>query len=232
MKNPRLGRGMFILSPIRAKHRRPAVNPVRRTHQKRPCGGSLWPVCRTKSPAALRCCAPYGLRRAAPQGRTPRNHTAASSRAQRDHRSMLQAPDHAIPKLPPQCVSNSEAASGLLTSSQGTDAPTNLPGTPYSVRLQPRRGMQGWVLRAGGPPPCPKRRLSSPILSSLEKKESGPRRALDYLSGRHWHGKIFKLDFLSLEKSSTALQTCHCVAASSLRCMGSTEPIALRALGV
>ena len=36
-----------------------------------------------------------------------------------------------------QCVSNSEAASGLLTSYQGTDAHTNLPGTPYSVRLQP-----------------------------------------------------------------------------------------------
>ena len=57
-------------------------------------------------------------------------------------------------KSPPQCVSNSEAASGLLTSSQGTDAPTNLSGTPYSVRLQPRRRMQGWVLRAGGPPPA------------------------------------------------------------------------------
>ena len=57
-------------------------------------------------------------------------------------------------KLQPQCVSYSEAASGLLTGYQGTDAHTNLPGTPYSVRLQPRRRMQGWVLRAGGPPPA------------------------------------------------------------------------------
>ena len=44
------------------------------------------------------------------------------------------APKKSI-KSPPQCVSNSEAASGLLTSLQGTDAPANLPGTPYSVRL-------------------------------------------------------------------------------------------------
>ena len=57
------------------------------------------------------------------------------------------------PKLQPQCVSNSAAASA---SSPGrtTDAVTSLPGTPYSVRLQPRRRMQGWVLRAGGPPPA------------------------------------------------------------------------------
>ena len=32
-----------------------------------------------------------------------------------------------------------------------TDAVTNLPGTPYSVRLQPRRPPKGWVLRAGPP---------------------------------------------------------------------------------
>ena len=38
-------------------------------------------------------------------------------------------------KLPGQCVSNSEAASGLLISLQGTDAPANLPGSWYSVRL-------------------------------------------------------------------------------------------------
>ena len=35
-------------------------------------------------------------------------------------------------------------------------------------------------------------RLSSPVLSSLEKKESGPRRAVDKLSGRHWLVEIFK----------------------------------------
>ena len=32
-------------------------------------------------------------------------------------------------KSPTQCVSNSEAASGLLTSLQGTDALANLPGS-------------------------------------------------------------------------------------------------------
>ena len=37
-------------------------------------------------------------------------------------------------KPQPHCVSNSEAASGLHTGCQGTDARTNLPGTPYSVR--------------------------------------------------------------------------------------------------
>ena len=40
------------------------------------------------------------------------------------------------PKLQPQCVSNSEAASGPHTSYQGTDAVTSLPGTPYSARLR------------------------------------------------------------------------------------------------
>ena len=38
-------------------------------------------------------------------------------------------------KLPGQCVSYSEAASGLLTGLQGTDAGASLSGTPYSVRL-------------------------------------------------------------------------------------------------
>ena len=41
-----------------------------------------------------------------------------------------------IPKSPPQCVSYSEAASGLLTSHQGTDARTNLSGSWCSVRLR------------------------------------------------------------------------------------------------
>ena len=40
------------------------------------------------------------------------------------------------PKLQPQCVSYSAAASGLLTGCQGTDAVTSLPGTPYSARLR------------------------------------------------------------------------------------------------
>ena len=40
----------------------------------------------------------------------------------------LPAPKKAI-KSQPQCVSYSEAASGLHTSYQGTDAVTNLPGS-------------------------------------------------------------------------------------------------------
>ena len=52
------------------------------------------------------------------------------------------APKKAI-KLQPQCVSYSEAASGLLTGYQGTDARASLPGSWYRVRLrcltQPRR---------------------------------------------------------------------------------------------
>ena len=46
----------------------------------------------------------------------------------------LPAPKKAI-KSPPQCVSNSEAASGLLTGYLGTDAGASLPGSRYSVRL-------------------------------------------------------------------------------------------------
>ena len=63
------------------------------------------------------------------------------------------APKKAI-KSPPQCVSYSEAASGLLTGYQGTDALANLPGSQnYSTRTldtHPR----GWVRRAGNTPPC------------------------------------------------------------------------------
>ena len=55
------------------------------------------------------------------------------------------------PKLQPQCVSYSEAASGLLTSLQGTDALANLAGsrniTTHATDTHPR----GWVLRAGAP---------------------------------------------------------------------------------
>ena len=54
---------------------------------------------------------------------------------------------------PQQCVSYSEAASGLLTSYQGTDAGASLPGTPYSVRLQPRCRTQGVRSKGGGLPP-------------------------------------------------------------------------------
>ena len=132
-------------------------------------------------------------------------------------------PKTKAPKSPRQCVSNSEAASGLLTGLQGTDARTNLPGTPYSVRrrylMQPRRApgresVKGAVLeplsrsikkafaqqmlgagRLRTARPRLWQRLSSPILSSLLKKESGPRRAVAYLPGRHWLVKICKFRF-------------------------------------
>ena len=95
----------------------------------------------------------------------------------------LPAPKKAI-KLQPQCVSNSEAASGLLTSLQGTDALANLPGsrniTTHATDTHPR----GWVRRAGSPPRLA-RRLSFHILSSPVKKEYGPRRAQALLHGNH-----------------------------------------------
>ena len=57
-------------------------------------------------------------------------------------------------KPQPQCVSYSEAASGLLTSLQGTDARANLPGSrnysTHATDTHPR----GWVRRAGNTPPC------------------------------------------------------------------------------
>ena len=65
--------------------------------------------------------------------------------------------------------------------------------------------------RAGGPPRL-WRRLSSPILSSLEKKESGPRRAVDCLSGRYWLGEILKFCF-EPGVVEYYLQLCFCVAA-------------------
>ena len=63
----------------------------------------------------------------------------------------LPAPKKAIKPLT-QCVNYSAAASGLLTRSQGTDAATSLPGTPYHVHPQYRCGMQGWNPKAGSPP--------------------------------------------------------------------------------
>ena len=51
------------------------------------------------------------------------------------------------PKLQPQCVSNSEAASGLLTRLQGTNALTSLPGSWYcsthATDTHPRGGFLG-----------------------------------------------------------------------------------------
>ena len=87
------------------------------------------------------------------------------------------------PKLQPHCVSNSAAASGLLTGCQGTDALANLPGsrniTTHATDPHPRGGSLGRVS------PRLARRLSFHILSSPEKKEYGARRALTKLSGRH-----------------------------------------------
>ena len=58
------------------------------------------------------------------------------------------------PKLQPQCVSYSAAASGLLTSSQGTDALANLPGSWYYSTHATDTHPRGWVRRAGNTPPC------------------------------------------------------------------------------
>ena len=80
--------------------------------------------------------------------------TAARAYKQRGFVCHHRPPTAAATRSPQQCISYSEAASGLLTGSQGTDARANLSGSRYSVRLQPRRRMQGWVLRAGGPPPA------------------------------------------------------------------------------
>ena len=55
------------------------------------------------------------------------------------------------PKSQPQCVSYSAAASGLLTSYQGTDALANLPGSPYQATHATDTHPRGWVLRAGAP---------------------------------------------------------------------------------
>ena len=65
----------------------------------------------------------------------------------------LPAPKKAI-KPQPQCVSYSEAASGLLTSYQGTDALTSLPGSPYQATHATDTHPRGWVRRAGNTPPC------------------------------------------------------------------------------
>ena len=61
----------------------------------------------------------------APGGRQP--YCMENIKTQR-----LPAPKKAIKSLT-QCVSASAAASGLLTSHQGTDAPTNLFGSAFNV---------------------------------------------------------------------------------------------------
>ena len=87
------------------------------------------------------------------------------------------------PKLQPQCVSYSEAASGLLTGYRARMhwqiclvAETNPPAPPT-----PTQG-GGFVGRGT---PRPARRLSFHILSSPKKKEYGPRRAIALSHGKY-----------------------------------------------
>ena len=65
----------------------------------------------------------------------------------------LPAPKKAI-KSQPQCVSNSEAASGPHTGYQGTDALASLSGSPYQATRTTDTHPRGWVRRAGNTPPC------------------------------------------------------------------------------
>ena len=57
-------------------------------------------------------------------------------------------------KSQPQCVSNSEAASGPHTSLQGTDALASLSGSWYCSTRATDPHPRGWVRRAGSTPPC------------------------------------------------------------------------------
>ena len=58
------------------------------------------------------------------------------------------------PRLQPQCVSYSAAASGPHSGYQGTDALASLPGSPYQAAHATDTHPRGWVRRAGSPPPC------------------------------------------------------------------------------
>ena len=81
-------------------------------------------------------------------------HTAASAYEQRDS---VQRRSHR-PRHPPShnrtLVSASEAASGLLTSLQGTEALANLPGSRNKPTHATDTHPRGWVRRAGNTPPC------------------------------------------------------------------------------
>ena len=133
------------------------------------------------------------------------------------------------PKLQPQCVSYSEAASGLLTGLQGTDALANLPGSRNKPTCTTDTHPRGWVRRAGSPRPA--RRLSFHILSSPVKKEYGPRRAVINLSGRHWLGEICKFSFKAWRSRvlrynfAFALQQSLYAAWVRLRCISSGDKI-------
>ena len=81
-------------------------------------------------------------------------HTAVRAYEQRDS---VQRRSHR-PRHPPShnrtLVSNSEAASGLLTGYQGTDALASLSGSPYQATCTTDTHPRGWVRRAGNTPPC------------------------------------------------------------------------------
>ena len=68
----------------------------------------------------------------------------------------------------------------------------------------------------GRPPPRLWRRLSSPTLSSLEKKESGPRRALALLSGRHLLVEILKFIESGVVEDCFANLLLQCINPSTL----------------
>ena len=86
------------------------------------------------------------------------------------------------PKSQPQCVSNSEAASGLLTRPDDGCSQKSA-WYPVQCAAAAPTPYQGWVLRAGAP--ALSGDLSFHILSSPEKKEYGPRRAIARLPGRY-----------------------------------------------
>ena len=81
-------------------------------------------------------------------------HTAARASEQRDSVQRRSHRPRHPPNHPRTLVSNSEAASGLLTSYQGTDALASLSGSPYQATRTTDTHPRGWVRRAGSTPPC------------------------------------------------------------------------------
>ena len=81
-------------------------------------------------------------------------HTAARAYEQRDSVQRRSHRPRHPPNHPRTLVSASEAASGLLTGLQGTDALASLSGSPYQATRTPDTHPRGWVRRAGSPPPC------------------------------------------------------------------------------
>ena len=78
-------------------------------------------------------------------------HTAASAYEQRDSVQRRSHRPRHPPNHPRTLVSYSEAASGLLTGYQGTDALANLPGSRNKPTRTTDTHPRGWVLRAGAP---------------------------------------------------------------------------------